>query len=145
MINFNSIKTVYVITDGNNCSRGVIAAINILGTSKARDKEKSVSEIPTNEYVVKENDSNHNLMEGLRPLVGEIEKQYKTAVDRELNNSTVEGIPTEGKIDPKIVFLIDTSNKTSAALAHLFQGPWGGFPFAAKYTLAMDLSVEGSK
>ena len=142
MINLNSVKKVYIIGDGYRSSRGITAAQQILTASKANAKEKTVSVIPTNKYTVGENDNNSQLMEKLRPLVGEIEGQYKRAIDREFNESNVDGVPVEHKIDPKILFLIDTSDKTSAVLARLFQGPWGGFPFAAKYTLAVDLSAD---
>ncbi len=144
MINFDSVKNIFVIADGNRCSRGIATASAILEHSKPSPEKKSVCILPTNKYTVEENYSDHELMERLRPLVGEIEKSYDRAVKKELNNDANEGVLTERKIDPKLLFLIDTSNKTAAALAHLFQGPWGGYPFA-KHTLAIDLSAETDK
>ncbi len=140
MINLNSLKDVVVIAHGSSLSQPVLVAQKFLQTSKAQEKG-SVLVISTDTYTVKDSDSTEDLMETLGPLVKAIDKNYNVAVSRELGRDSTIGVPTEGKTDPKIIFLIDTSNKTGAALARLFQGPWGGFP-AAKHTIAADFSTD---
>ena len=81
-------------------------------------------------------------MQKLKPFFQIIEHEYNRAVNKELSIKNGEEVLIEHKIDPKILFLIDTSNRTTGALARLAQGPWGGNPFFAKYTLAVDLSAN---
>lgn len=140
MINLNSVKDVVVIAHGNNLSGSLSTARSFLKASKSEEKG-SVFVISTDLFQVKDDANVEGLMETLRPLVSAIDKSYSVAVSRELGKDNTIGIPTERKTDPKVLFLIDTSNKTGAALARLFQGPWGGFP-AAKYTIAADFSTN---
>ncbi|MBI3591157.1 MAG: hypothetical protein HY094_07285 [Candidatus Melainabacteria bacterium] len=139
MINLNTVNRICIIAAESKLPRGISVAEKIIANEKARTKQFLV--IPTNNYRVNENDSTRQLMEKLRPLVGDIEDQYRYAIETELRNASVEGVPAEHKIDPRLLFLIDSSDKTGVALARLFQGPWGGFPFA-KHTLAVDLPAH---
>lgn len=136
MINLETVKEVCFIAPRSKYLRGVSAANHILPN---RDKVKVVA-IPTDGIKVNDNDTNGQLMEKLGPLIKSIASKYDRAIKEELDKAgAIEGVPVEHKVDPRIVFLIDSSDRTGVVLARLFQGPWGGFPFAGKHTLVMNL------
>lgn len=143
MINLDSVKKVcFVFGNIYNLSKSRGVGKSILDAIiTPRITEKGVYLIPVHDYPVNEEDTTAELIKKLSPLIVRIDELYEEAIQEELNNDA-EGVQAEHTIDPKIVFIIDTSNKTGAALARLFQGPWGGSPFVTKHAIAMDFSEK---
>ncbi len=83
--------------------------------------------IPTDHIQIK-NDDDHERLQALYPMLNTLD--------------SISGGPQVGRgseyahelaVDPKtILFVIDPTNKATAALARLLEKQWGGYPFASQ-------------
>lgn len=140
MINLSSVNKVFLVTSATSEWRSLNYLYGHLFSNTPKAACPKFKFINLGDGTTK-GDNNSQLMEELGPVCKEIDKAYSKALKEELNNwDKADEVAAEHKVDPKVLFLIDTSNKAGSALVRLAQGPWGGNPAFAKHTLAIDLS-----
>jgi hypothetical protein len=134
MINLSSVRSVYVIGSSQDSLRNIESLKKRFWPNQ---QNKQTFTVITTDNIKLSSTEEEAIRKGLGPLFDAIERKYNLAMEIERNEHREDCVFAEHKADPKIVFFLDTSNKTASALARLFQGPWGGYPFAAKCSIAL--------
>lgn len=138
MINLSSIRDAYVIGSSQDSVRKIKSLKRRLWPNQP---DKPIFTLITTDNIKLDSTNEAAVRESLYPLLRAIERKYNVAIDRERNEHTGDCVFAEHKADPKILFVIDESNKTASTLARMFQGPWGGFAFA-KYSIAYNSEIN---
>lgn len=129
MINLGTVRSAYIIGSFKNYLKNYERLRKMFWPNEP-DKRPIV--LITTEDIKLDTTNEEATRNSLTPIVNSMERKYKEAIDIARKEHTGDEVFAEHKADPKILFIIDESDKTASTLARLFQGPWGGFPFAQR-------------